>query len=126
MQKLFSMFPRGAPGFAILLLRVFLALELASDAVAMPSALNPLVACALVGCALAVLVGVLTPVVATAATLIEALGLALHLPQASLHAFSPAVIGITLAFLGPGAYAIDARIFGRHLLQFSPSADEES
>ena len=33
MQKLFSMFPRGAPGVALLLLRLFAGAQLAADAV---------------------------------------------------------------------------------------------
>ena len=32
MQKLFSMFPRGAPGIALLLLRLFVGLALICDA----------------------------------------------------------------------------------------------
>lgn len=120
MQKLFSMFPRGAPGLALLLLRLFVGAVLVGDAVTVVSALNVILVCMLVACALAVVVGFMTPIAAVLAALIEAIGLNALFIQLALHSFAPIVIGIALALLGPGAYSLDARLFGRRLMEFGP------
>ena len=121
MQKLFSMFPRGAPGLALLLLRLFVGAVLVSDAVTAVPALNVVLACVLVACALAVVVGVTTPIAAVLAALIEMIALNGH--SIALHAFAPIVIGVSLALMGPGAYSLDARMFGRRLLEFGPDVN---
>lgn len=125
MQKLFSMFPRGAPGLALLLLRLYVGALLISDALTAGATLNVILVCVLVASALAVVVGVLTPIAAVLGALIEAIGLNAHLIQIALHSCAPIVIGGALALLGPGAYSLDARIFGRRLMEFGPGADED-
>ena len=125
MQKLFSMFPRGAPGLALLLLRLFVGAVLVCDAVTAVSALNEVLVYVLVACALAVVVGFVTPIAAVLAALIETIGLNAHVIQIALHSFAPIVIGIALALLGPGAYSVDARMFGRRLLEFGPGVNDD-
>jgi hypothetical protein len=126
MQKLFSMFPRGAPGSALLLLRLFAGAVSISHAVAAGSARNEVLVWVLVVCALALVAGFITPIAAVLVALIEAIGLHADSMQMALHSFAPIVISVALALLGPGAYSIDARLFGRRLMDFGPDASDDS
>jgi hypothetical protein len=125
MQKLFPMFPNGAPGLALLLLRLFVGAVLVSDAMRVVSALNVVLAWVLVACAVAVVVGSMTPIAAVLAALIETIGLNAQFIQITLHAFAPMVIGVALALTGPGAYSLDARVFGRRLIEFGPDVNDD-
>jgi hypothetical protein len=125
MQKLFSMFPNGAPGLGLLLLRLFVGAVLVCDSMAAASALNVVLICVLVACALAVVLGCVTPIAAGLAALMETIGLNAHFIPAGLHSFAPVVIAIAVALLGPGAYSIDARLFGRRLMEFGPGVDDD-
>jgi len=62
------------------------------------------------------LVGLWTPVIGTVVALDEVwIALSLYLRQrgdAWIHIF-PAVVAVSVAMLGPGAWSIDARLFGR-------------
>ncbi|HEV8332004.1 MAG TPA: hypothetical protein VGQ22_11330 [Steroidobacteraceae bacterium] len=126
MQKLFSMFPRGAPGLALLLLRLFVGAVLIFDAAAAAPALNEVLVYALAACGLALIVGCITPIVAVVSAIIVTMGLTADSTLLALHSFAPIVIAVALALLGPGAYSLDARIFGRRLLEFRPDASDDS
>jgi uncharacterized membrane protein YphA (DoxX/SURF4 family) len=123
-QRLFSMFPLGLPGFALLLLRVSVALTVLvcvytreQDAAAW------LLAAAWVP-ALLLVVGFLTPFVAVIAVAAELLSLSsLTGPLASFIGVS-ALNALALALLGPGAYSVDASRFGRRVVDL-PSDDDE-
>ena len=125
MQKLFSMFPNGAPGLALLLLRLFVGAVLICDAVTAAAELNVVQLCVYLACAFALAVGVLTPIAAVLAALIETIGLNAHVVQIALYSFGPILIAISLALLGPGAYSLDARLFGRRLIEFGPGVDDD-
>ncbi len=123
MQRLFSTFPAGPPGVGLLLLREALAgtfLLLAATSMASPersSALSMLVAVLAGGGGAALLFGFLTPFAAAAGLTALCLGFLRSSPAVVLNRELAAVlviIGVVcVALLGPGAFSLDARLFGR-------------
>ena len=112
------MFPSGAPGVALLVLRNCIALALYG--MAFPTGWQHMIFLML----LAMLcVGLLTPaacVLAAATVLLDQQ----HLRD--MHNANLAVVvlsALSLAILGPGAVSVDARLFGRRIL-VSTSADD--
>lgn len=123
MQRLFSMFPRGAPGIALLVLRFAVAATLWAG--------GPL------GCltpawltwawfllAIPLCLGILTPAVALVCAIVHGASLACSCPAQILSTIVAIAIASALAMLGPGAYSIDCRLFGRRV--FVMSAGSES
>ena len=114
-QRLFSSFARGAPGVGLLLMRVVAGTTLLSRAAgALPSD-TPLASIGLslliLVSALLLLVGLWTPV----GGVLAAIAAAWHGwsnpsgPSADILLGS---LGIALALIGPGAWSVDARLFG--------------
>jgi hypothetical protein len=123
MQRLYSMFPTGRPGVALLLLRFGLSALLLGgilESLAKPG--MPWLMLLQWAIVVALWLGVLTPVVTLPFIVIE-VGSLLG-AGTPLQAMHTCVIfnGVALALLGPGAYSIDARLFGRQRIIFS--ADE--
>ena len=98
MQRFFSSFPAGRAGAGLLLLRVAAAASLIIDARSWPIAVSSLA----VAVALLMLVGFVTPI---AGSLAAAAGV-----YGDPYLF---VIAAAIVLLGPGAFSIDARLFGR-------------
>jgi uncharacterized membrane protein YphA (DoxX/SURF4 family) len=120
-QRLFSTFPDGWPGLGLLLLRIGISSHLiliaASDLSARslePSALVPNLAAAAGGIFL--LAGMWTPIMGALVAIDEVLiALSLHSPGQE-HIWTHgclAVISASVSMLGPGAWSIDARLYGR-------------
>ncbi|WP_386065745.1 hypothetical protein ACFJIW_14345 [Tahibacter sp. UC22_41] len=113
MQRLYSIFPQGLPGCGLALLRIGVAAALVQQTADLDL---PLRMAAWLPVA-ALLIGLLTPWFAT-------LGVVLALLQAVLGVLAPlpATIAVchaaALGLLGPGAYSLDARLFGRRRLTF--------
>jgi putative oxidoreductase len=114
MRRLFSTFADGAPGAGLLLLRLAAGGALITRAATglAAAALGTLVLHALIA-AIGVLlvVGLWTPIVAMLAALVAVWGALSNPGDAGLYLLL-AAIGVALALLGPGAWSIDARLFG--------------
>jgi uncharacterized membrane protein YphA (DoxX/SURF4 family) len=117
MQRLYSMFAGGAAGAALLILRTcagssLLILESAHGHFASPSwtALG-------VGAIVLMLgVGVLTPIACAIGGLIEAYYIFHASGTDEWQAVFALALFLALALLGPGAFSIDAKLFGRRLI----------
>lgn len=121
MQRLFTMFPSGMPGLALVLLRVSVAIALLLECYAHRQELQSGKHAVAILLALALWAGFLTPIVVV-------LALVLHgLIWSNLGIGSPVVASIVvldalaLAFLGPGAYSLDSRRYGRRVVVLPPT-----
>ena len=118
MQRLFSTFADGFPGGGILLLRLLAGGALINRGIAAINA-GPEAGLVLqmVGAAAGLLIlgGLWTPVVGVLAGMVEA-WIACTQPGTQSLAIMLAGLGISLAMIGPGAWSIDARLYGRKQL----------
>lgn len=115
MQRLFSTFANSWPGFGLLVQRLLLGfallhagivqLEAPAGGVTVPS-----IAGALLG--IFVVAGLWTPIVGTLVATVELWGVLAGTSDIWMS-LAVAVFGGTLAMIGPGAWSIDARLFGR-------------
>ena len=120
MQRLFSTFPEGWPGTGLVFLRTVAAILSVQHGIArllrapQPAAvILQLVAAA--GAAL-VLVGFWTPVAGVLLAIAELCLAFSHASDPSIH-IQLSALGAALAMLGPGAWSVDARLFGRKRIQ---------
>jgi uncharacterized membrane protein YphA (DoxX/SURF4 family) len=133
LQRLFSTFPDSWPGAALLLLRVIVGvlaiiqgyLYLARADKWTPGVLLPSGLLLITG--LCLLVGFLTPVVSALAGLGCIGSLISVFPPPAYNLFDGPVVSlemivmvVSLAVLGPGAFSLDARLFGRREIVIPP------
>jgi putative oxidoreductase len=129
MQRLYSTFPNSWPGFGLLLLRLGVGAALASRGIGGCLAASGEPATLTRDCieaagAIFLIVGLWTPVAGTLIVLDELwIALSDYSSQPGEHwnHVFLAVLTAALAMLGPGAWSIDARLFGR--MRFDMSDD---
>jgi hypothetical protein len=122
--RLFSVFPTGAPGIALLILRISLAaaiLDCCFDCIK-PTVL-PVVCLALAVQSLLLFLGLLTPIVSILACAFELTALAAGHTDIRFILLS-SLNAAAIALLGPGAYSLDSRLFGRREIVFPPAEDK--
>ena len=121
MQRLFSNFANGWPGRGLLFQRVLTAAVLTTCVVSRvteaswSAALPELIAA---GLGIFILVGLWTPFVGTLVGLTE-VWILLSRPTGSWIPLILTTLGFTLAMIGPGAWSVDARLFGRKRIETS-------
>jgi len=120
MQRLFSTFPHGWPGFGLMLLRLAVALSAFLNTYAIQEQLSGWELIALVLLSVTLSVGFLTPMVALLTPVLRLVG-PTSLTAGSAGALCIAILSaLALAMLGPGAYSIDAYRFGRRVVVLPP------
>ncbi len=120
-QRLFSMFPTGTPGVALLLLRLSVAATLLVDGTGYWALVtSSWILIAFLLSAILLCLGLLTPYCSFLCCLTELGVLFTNGGQNQFHLVISIANSAALAILGPGTYSFDAHIFGRRLLSFPP------
>jgi len=123
MQRLFTMFPSGRVGIALVCLRLSAVVALALG-VGSTKPLADVVALLAMAIGLALCIGFATPICASICCLAAAYHAACATGAASLCLVISALNALALALLGPGAYSIDARLYGRRRVVFKHAEGE--
>jgi uncharacterized membrane protein YphA (DoxX/SURF4 family) len=120
LQRLFSTFANGWPGKGLLLLRLLTGVALIHFGIASQVEVPPLVTVVLqivgFGAGILVLIGLWTPMAGALLAIVKVwTAVSLYLSHSSDPWISvlQAALGAALAMVGPGAWSIDARLFGR-------------
>ena len=137
MQRLFPSFPSGWPGIGLLVLRLAVAVALVVHGAACLAG-TPTLGAAAVAVAAALtaallLVGLVTPFAGALAAVLG-IGLAMAwLPAPKPNAFEvslTAALAVSaataIALLGPGAFSLDAALFGRREIAIPPTLEPET
>jgi putative oxidoreductase len=117
MQRLFSTFPNSWPGLGLLILR----LVLASSCIA--NEMRPTEVGA-IACGILLLAGLWTPLVALILALLLLWNGIAHRPFEALP-FILMAIAASTAMLGPGAWSLDAVLFGRKRIDIAGGGPTE-
>jgi len=117
MQRTYSMFPPGAPGTGLVLLRLCLVTLLwpALNAAQFSTAGHIMSWCA-IGIALALALGMLTPIACALCLVLASVEVFTPMFSQPIHVLPLALNAIALVLLGPGAYSADARLYGYRVL----------
>lgn len=116
------MFPHGAPGLALLLLRLSVAATFLISANRFGvSSVYWLFGAVLLIC-ISLSIGFLTPILSVVVCIVAS-ALAVMAAPGNLLPIFCALNAAALALLGPGAYSLDARLFGRRVTVVTPRKD---
>jgi putative oxidoreductase len=123
-QRLFSSFADGWPGLGLLLLRLLTGIGLIHFGFASVLTAPPLTTIILqsigIGAGILLLIGLWTPVAGALAAIVKVWIAFLRYSSHSGDPWIPivqAVLSAVLAMVGPGAWSIDARLFGRRRIE---------
>jgi hypothetical protein len=115
-QRLFSMFPSGLPGIALLILRTSVAMTVLLHGYLQPQEPAAWLLAGSLLLAITLIAGFLTPILALLSAAVQFNGpWAASMSQSGFLVVS-ILNALALALLGPGAYSIDAVRFGRRLV----------
>jgi len=115
LQRLFSTFASGRPGVGLLIQRLATGAGLFYEGIAQLGApTGALMFAHMAGAVLGlfIVIGLWTPVTGALVAVVE-LWILIEIPGDVWMPLTLAVLGITLALIGPGAWSIDAFLFGR-------------
>ena len=119
LQRLFSIFPDGWPGAALLLLRLAAAIPLMlggrPDLRGIPHSWLFGAQFVAIGVGVLLLAGLWTPIAGALQAIVEIWIIFSQRGEASFH-YLLAALAVSLVMLGPGAWSVDARLFGRKRL----------
>jgi uncharacterized membrane protein YphA (DoxX/SURF4 family) len=115
------MFPKGTVGAALFILRISAAATFVVEGTSHWTLVtSPWIFVGFAVPALCLCFGFLTPYCSALSCLMQMSVLVITRGQNEFHLVNSIVVGGVVAVLGPGAYSIDGRIFGRRLLTVPP------
>lgn len=120
-QRLFSMFPTGLPGLALILLRASVAVAILGDVFTHQPSLSSWIQATAMTLAAILLAGFWTPILAVVGLVFHGLIWSNFGVGTVASATVVSLDAVALALLGPGAYSVDSYRFGRRVLLLPPS-----
>jgi uncharacterized membrane protein YphA (DoxX/SURF4 family) len=110
---MFTMFPAGSPGFGLAILRFSAAGAGIASVMSGGENCSNWICIAFLPFGLALLLGVLTPVSCIGSLALQGVIIYQLGPTGIAHCALSILLATAVLMLGPGAYSIDARLFGR-------------
>jgi len=114
------MFPQGGPGLALLLLRISVVAFLIIVAVNYNGSHYRLVRTAILLISSSLLIGFLTPYLCAIVVVFVIGNIIINPATSSIVCVIAIANAIALALLGPGAYSLDSKLFGRRVTVVRP------